>query len=390
MSRPDVARKRLVIAFDAECLVAANPSGVAYYTRGLIENLAAFYKDDVELIGHYCSFLGEKKGAGLPQAPNISYAVSKIISVRVLNMLRRLGVPVPFEFLTGRRADFHLYPAFIGWPSLFKTPSAPIIHDVAFLDHPEFVNGVVRHDLTKLVPKEVKRAAFVITNSNHSVKQLQKHFSLKPTNTVVTSIPPVHMLHVEPAKARQLLKKLGVSNKFLLFMGNLEPRKNIAALIEAYGLLDSKLQKEYSLVLAGGKGWLDDDITRTLEQARAKGLSVITPGYITEQERAALYTNATASVFVSKYEGFGMPLLESMQYKTPVIASDIPVLREVAGDAALYCETDSKDIAKALSKLLSDPKLQSRLISSGEKRLKAFSWRTVSELVYSKIREVVK
>lgn len=390
MSRPDVTRKRLVIAFDAECLVTPNPSGVGYYTRGLIQSLADFYQDDVTLVGHYCSFLGRKQPTNLPQAPNISYVVSKTVSVRVFNMLRRLGVPVPFETLIRRRADFHLFPAFIGWPSVRKTPSAPVIHDTTFLDHPEYVNGVVRHDLIKLVPKQIARSAFVITNSEQSAKQLRRHLRIGNKPVVVGHIPPVNVVAITPGRAKNLMSKLGISKKFILFLGNLEPRKNLVALVEAYSSLDQKLRDEYSLVLAGGKGWNDNEIYRSIEQAKKQGISIITPGYVTEEQRAALYSQSSMFVLVSTYEGFGMPLLEAMRYKTPILASDIPVLHEVAGDAALYCKTSAADISSNIFHLLSNTKLRQKLVALGEKQVQKFSWRTVSELVYSKIRGTVK
>lgn len=376
--------KKLVIAFDAECLVGPR-SGVGYYTAGLIESLATSYPD-TEFVGHYFNFLGKRTITELPHAKNLRYVVTKTLPAKVPNMLRRLGVWLPFEFFTGRRADFHLFPAFIGWPSLFGAKSAPVMHDVAFLDHPQYVSRVTRYDLTKLVPREIRRAAFIITISNFTAERLRNQFAIGRRPVVVTGIPLVDTAEVTPGEVEKLVEKLGITGKYVLFLGNMEPRKNIQQLITAYINLDPKIRGDYTLVLAGGKGWLDKDIYTAIEQARTRGIRIVATGRVNERERAALYRRATVFASVPIYEGFGMPLLEAMHYRAPVLASDIPAHREAAGDAALYCSPhDANDISRKLRQLLQENTLRTSLIRKGTSRLEAFSWKRVADLVMKEI-----
>ena len=382
----DGTNKRLAVVFDAECLVSNTRSGVGHYTRGLVENLAKAYPN-VDFVGHYFSFLGQTKPANLPSAPNLRYVITTSMPVKVPNMLRRLGLPLPFELFTHKKADFHLFPAFTDWPSIYGTKSAVMVHDTTFLDHPELVDTVARFDLQKLVPKAVRRAAFILTNSDFSAGRLREQLPVGDKPIVVGHIPPVNTVVVEPARADKLVAGLNIIGNYILFVGNLEPRKNLPRLIAAYKNLPEAQRRKYSLVLTGGKGWLDDPIAEAIEDAKGQGLQVITTGYVTDEQRGALFQKATVFAFVSTYEGFGMQLLEAMQYRTAILASDIPPFREAAADTAAYCDPNSvDDISKQLSTLLNDAILRADLIKKGQERLKLFSWADVAKRVIEQIR----
>ncbi|MEK7594255.1 MAG: glycosyltransferase family 1 protein [Patescibacteria group bacterium] len=380
-----MSSRKLRIAFDASCLVDNHKSGVARYTEALITNLAKDY-GEVELVGHYCNFLGRCKNLELPQAPNISYRPTRLLPAKVLNLLRRLRLPIPFELLIKGRADFHLFPAFIGWPSLFKTPSAPVIYDLTYLDFPEVVSKRARHDLVTFVPKAIKRAKFVITISEVSALSLRKHYGLTEQDIVVTHIPSELAKRPSEAVAKSELEKLNISQPFILFLGNLEPRKNLLTLLAAYKSLEPGLQERFALVVAGGKGWHDDAILSELDSLQKAGTNIIQTGYVTDGQRAALFETASIFVLPSLYEGFGMTLLEAMSYDVPVIASDIAIFREVCGDAALYFDSASPhQLAQQLKNLLSDARLQSKLIAGGKTNLKRFSWQQNTNKIYKRI-----
>ncbi|QQS18939.1 glycosyltransferase [Candidatus Saccharibacteria bacterium] len=155
----------------------------------------------------------------------------------------------------------------------------------------------------------------------------------------------------------------------------MEPRKNLVGLIDAYQKLKPIVRNQYALVIGGGKGWKDDEIISSLNRLRASGATIFQTGFVSDKERAALYMGATLYVMPSHYEGFGMQLLEGMTYGVPMLVSDIPVLREVAGDAAAYCGTDPSSIAVALENLLSTPDRREKLVQAGKKRLHSFSWK---------------
>lgn len=386
-----MVKPKIKVLFDAGPLVNGNRTGVGRTTEGLILALAHNYPQEIELVGHYFDFLGRKQGIDLPKAPNIRYKRTVFVPGKIFNMLRRLGFWIPFELLVKERGDFHFFPGFIGWPSLFRTPNAPFVHDITYIDYPEYVNGPARFDLKTIMPRTLKRASFVITNSNSSKSGLLGAYNyLKPKSILVAHLPGVNLVKIPRQEALKRLKNLGIKSPYLLFFGTLEPRKNLVGLLNAYELLPAKLRQKYALVLGGGKGWHDDEILETIKRLKANGANLIQTGYVSDEDRAALFMEATVYILPSHYEGFGMMLLESMAYRTPTLASNIPVLREVAKDAALFCGTSSEEIAAGIARLAGNKKLQSKLVEAGDERLKDFSWDEVAEKVFKRILGTVR
>jgi glycosyltransferase involved in cell wall biosynthesis len=176
---------------------------------------------------------------------------------------------------------------------------------------------------------------------------------------------------------RQIVERYGIKGEYLLFLGTLEPRKNITGLIAAYTHLPRKITDKYALVLAGSRGWNDFEIQSVLNDAREKGYRILTPGKIAFENLPALYRSARAFAFLSHYEGFGIPPLEAMACGTPVIASDIPTIRESLGDCALLVKPDDRQAATAaIERILTDKKLREKLIPSGIARAATFDWQT--------------
>lgn len=383
--------RKIKILFDAGPLVNGNLSGVGKYTQGIISELARNYPNELELVGHYFDFLGKKDLSALPLAQNIRYRKTVVLPGKVFNILRRLGFWIPFELLTKERGDFHFFPGFVGWPSLFKTPSTPVIHDVTYIDFPQYVSPIARNDMQKLVKPAIDRAAFVITVSESSKAGVVKEYGDLGKPILVEHIPPVGLLKISNLDADDEIKELGINGSFILFLGNIEPRKNLVGLLNAYSLLPVATRDQYGLVLAGGSGWQDDEILEKIKSLRGSGSKVYQTGYVSDEQRSALYMKATVFVLPSHYEGFGMPLLEAMTYQTPVLASDIAALKEVAQDSALYCDPNSpEDIAIKLQQLLEDKSLRDKLVAKGNERLKDFSWEKVTKDLYEQIVKAIK
>jgi hypothetical protein len=183
--------KRIKILFDAVPLASTTKSGVGKSVEGIVLALAHTYPNEVELVGHYFNFLGRKEGYDLPSAPNIRYRKTVLLPGKIFNMLRRLHIPVPYELLVKERGDFHLFLAFLGWPSSFHTPYAVFAHDVTYLLHPEFVSSKMRSDLVRFMPKTLRRATFIITNSASSQQGLMEAYGLDKEIFLPISLPPV-------------------------------------------------------------------------------------------------------------------------------------------------------------------------------------------------------
>lgn len=367
------------LLFDVNPLVNSQKSGVGYYTEHLLSALAARYPKELQITAVYSNFLN-KKQLTLPEIPNITYKCNAIIPSKVINILRRFGFELPIELFSSRKADFIIYPNFVGFRSVRKTPSAVVLHDLGYLDCPQYLQPGNQSFLERFVPKTLKRSRFIITISEATKTAIQKHYSSTRTDDfVITPIPPVRSTD-KPVELK------GSPKKFILFVSTLEPRKNFISLVRGYMRLPKSLRREYGLVLAGGIGWnVEQDITE-IKKLQATGENIITTGYISQSEKNWLLENAAIFVLPSHYEGFGMPILEAMAVGTPTAVSDIPVFREVSGEASVFFDqSDPDSIASALNNVIKDPKLQKKLVKEGHARVSKLDWNKIAESVYERI-----
>jgi glycosyltransferase involved in cell wall biosynthesis len=385
-----MAKSNQTILIDIDAAGTASKSGVGYYSVNLLEALAINAPENTQIVAHYFNFLGKNK-PNLPNHTNIAYKQSRLIPRQAANLLRRLNIPFPYELLTRTRANFIIFPNFLRRSTLYKTPYAAAIHDLTYIDLPEYVTTKNRQDLLKFVPKTLDGAAFIIALSQTMADKITKQYpSYK--NPILAELLPVEKPRKLPAATTQkILAELGLQKKYILFMGNLEPRKNLSNLIAAYQLLPDALQQEYALVLAGGAGWNNTKIMDDIKQAQEAGTDILASGYVTDEQRAALYSSASLFAFVSSYEGYGMPALEAMSYSVPVLASDIPVLREVCGAAAVFCDPeDTRSIANTMEKVLMDKSLRKDIISKGAVNVAAKSWGDIAQKIFVNIDDVLR
>ncbi len=374
------------IVFDANPLVVPNKTGVGMYTQGLITNLIKNYPH-IKFVGYYYNFLGLKKPT-LPTASNLSYKPTFFLSGKLINVLRRFGIKVPVEILAKTKADVCLFPNFLTQPSLFNTPSVPVIHDLSFIDLPEFAADRNRKDLIKFLPEMLAKSAKVITVSEVSRNTIVDKFKCPASKVLVTHIPPEPPAKFTKKEVAKILAKLKVSKPYILFVGTLEPRKNLINLLKAYEE-SSVLNSQYGLVVAGGTDWKFEEIMSKIRELKNKNLNIVHTGYLKIKERNALYSQAEVFVLPSHYEGFGMPILEAMSYKVPVCLSNIPVFHEVAGDAAIYFDKDSpKDIALKIHNCIFE-EARRDLVEKGQNQLKKYNWKDVSAAVYKSLISLI-
>jgi glycosyltransferase involved in cell wall biosynthesis len=250
------------------------------------------------------------------------------------------------------------------------------IYDVSFVTHPEFhLEANIRHCLAG-TREAIARADAILAISEHTRRDLVERMGASPDRVVVTP------LAADPALARvtdagrldEVRRRYGLPERFVLFVGTLEPRKNIARLVEAYATLPERLQREAGLVMAGGRGWLSDTMRDEVAR-RGLGDRVRFIGYVRPEDMAALYSLATVFAYPSLYEGFGLPVLEAMVCGVPVLTSNVSSLPEVAGDAALLVSpTDVAEIADGLAQVLEDGGLAAKLSARGLEWATRFSW----------------
>ena len=357
------------IRIELSSLATPHISGVGNYTRLLAEALDTSADDIV--IGHYFNFLNRQI------TPNIKLVhpleKNRLVPLRVYAKLQSFGIAPPFDFFK-KKVDLTIFPNFATWPTSRSGLRATVIHDLTYLYFPEVVETKNLAHLRRVVPRSIEKADFIVTVSETVKHELVREFGLNPANCVVTPIPPDPSYFIP--NTNEIHSKYGIpTEKYIFFIGNLEPRKDLPTLIRAYQQLPSAIKDEYSLVLAGGKGWKTEASQAALQAAQDAGDQIVHVGYVDQADSAAFYQKASLFVMPSLYEGFGMPILEALACHTPVVASDIPVLRETGGDAVLYAKAgDVSDFAQKITALLTNMTLRAQLGDYATQQIEHFSW----------------
>ena len=263
-------------------------------------------------------------------------------------------------------------------PLATRVPGVVTVHDLSFVRTPETLPPLKRAYLARLCAASVRQAHTVIAVSRQTADDVAHYFGVPPgrIRVVHNGVAP-EFVPGEPRAQEQFRAAKGLPARYLLYLGTLEPRKNLEMLVRAFcrwRALAPESAAGVKLVLAGGKGWYYDTI---FDEVSSLGLAgaVIFPGFIAPTELPDWYRGAEAFVYPSMFEGFGLPVLEAMACGTPVICSQAPSLREVAGTAALTVPAaDESAWANAIHLLCDQPALAARLRACGLEQAAKFSW----------------
>lgn len=246
------------------------------------------------------------------------------------------------------------------------------IHDLVYQRYPKTMSALRYWHEKVIMPLSVGRADKIITASQFIAEEIRMAFP--KVNKKVEVIYSGSIQNTVEQGMPNAIKK-----PYVLFLSTLEPRKNIFRLLEAFAHLPMALKTEYSLVLSGKIGVCKKKLHHELKRLDLKE-SVILLGYVEEKFRVSLLKNATLLAYPSLYEGFGLPIIEAMTLKTPVLTSNIGAMAEIAGEAALLVDPEQiSDISEGLRQLLENPDLLSRYSRLGEERACAFSWRNAAQ-----------
>ena len=264
-------------------------------------------------------------------------------------------------------------------PPFCPCPVVVSIHDLSFEHLPHTFHRRSRTQLRLTVRHSAKRAAQILTLSEHTRRDVIDTYRIDPTR--ITAIPLAAPRHFSPVEDNRELQRVrhnyGIDGPYILSVGSIQPRKNLPRLINAYASLRGKyVEAELpKLVLVGKRAWLYDETTRVLAESGLKE-SVILTGYVPESDLPALYSGALCFVYPSYFEGFGLPPLEAMKCGAPVIVGNKTSLPEVVGDAALTVDPyDVSSIAGAIERLVNDSDLRRELSVKGRSRAETFDWR---------------
>jgi alpha-1,3-rhamnosyl/mannosyltransferase len=270
------------------------------------------------------------------------------------------------------KADWYLANFFL--PPLLPCRGAVAVHDLSFRAHPEYFPRPVAWYMRWLTGRAVQQAERVLTISEFSRQEICRFYRVNPAKVVVTPLAVSSEFQpASPATAandQAALARYNLHPPYLLALGNIHPRKNLARLLEAYRCLKQQRSDVPAMVWAGLPRW---DSSELLTKARAAG--VILPGFIAQEDLPALYRQALMLVYPSLYEGFGLPPLEAMACGAPVVASNTTSLPEVVADAALTVDPARiEEITAAMAQLLADASLRRHLRQAGLERAAEFTW----------------
>lgn len=296
---------------------------------------------------------------------------------RVLDWMVRTGVQMGFaaERVLGPLDCFH-HPSPLLLP-LRGTPRVITIHDLGFLRLPGMAPRTTVRTLEAGLRREAGQAACIIADSEWTKRDVVDLLGVAADLVqVIPLAPDPAFLPLPATMLRSVLARYGVRpGEYVIFVGTIEPRKNVEGLLRAYAAWAERREREIPLlVLAGRLGWMYQDVERVLAEPRLQGL-VRRLGYVPEDDLPALVGGAVACCYPSLYEGFGLPALEAMACGTPVLASNTSALPEVLGDGAIYVDPqDVVGMAEALDRLSRDGDLREDLVRRGLARAKTFSW----------------
>ncbi len=270
-------------------------------------------------------------------------------------------------------------------PFVHTVRTVVTVHDLVFLQYPQTLTRAKRIYYKPIFTRSLRLAERVITPSETVRKQVIETFSV-PAGAVVATPLAVgsEFMNLQfDAKSQQKIAKYGVRPPYLLAVGTLEPRKNLMLLLQAYDLLRKNANLPHQLVIIGKQGWQNVQQTELAKRWR-ESRGIVFTGYVDQQDLPHLYARAESFLFPSLYEGFGFPLLEALAVGAPVLASDIPVHREVCGDAALFADPHNPEEWKAgILKILSDLPMKNKLRKNGFEQVKQFSWEKTAKLTLS-------
>jgi glycosyltransferase involved in cell wall biosynthesis len=281
-------------------------------------------------------------------------------------------------------------------PPFCPCPVVVSIHDLSFEHLPDTFRRRSRMQLRLTVRHSARRAAKILTLSEHTRRDIIETYGVDESR--IQAIPlaaPRHFYPVEDTRELQRVRhNYGIDGQYILSVGSIQPRKNLARLVQAYArvrasLRDKQTETEWpKLVLVGKHAWLYDETLRALNEAGVAD-SVILTGYVPETDLPALYSGALCFVYPSYFEGFGLPPLEAMKCGAPVIVGDRTSLPEVVGDAALTVDPfDVSSIAGAIEKLINDSGLRRELGVKGQQRAETFDWRKTAQQTLEVYRQV--
>jgi glycosyltransferase involved in cell wall biosynthesis len=369
--------KSLRIGIDVTAALAQG-GGIGRYTRELVRAVVG-----IETAFHFRLFSARPPAQlpvpdPLPQADHVTYRPAPLPEHWLYRLWYRLRLPLPVQLVTGRLDLFHS-PDFVLPPVAGRIPTVLTVHDLSFIHYPHTFPQVLVNYLNRVVPWSVGRATHILADSEATRRDLLDLWQVPAEKVTVLSLgvdesfQPAGNVAVTAVRRRYQLDDA----PYLLSVGTVQPRKNYQMLIQAFAAVAADWP--HTLAIAGGKGWLYDEMIAEIERQNLVG-RVRFIGFVADDDLPALYTGADLFLFPSLYEGFGLPLLEAMACGVPVITSNASCLPEVvvghdgAETAVLLSPHAPQPWSQTIRQLLDDAPARDRLRRLGRRQAAQYSW----------------
>ncbi|MTK06422.1 MAG: glycosyltransferase family 4 protein [Hungatella sp.] len=374
------------IAFDSQILFERQKTGIGRNSEAIISNYIQLDIDDIVL--NYFRMLEENKREEIIDHYLSNHKVNinkcKWFHSVLYNRLNRY-LRLPYKLFFREEADVTQFFNYVLPPGV-KGKTALYVYDMAYKVYPETIGEKTLRMLNENLAESCRRADRIITISEFSKQEIIKYLGIPSEKIAVVPCAVDHSVYnniIDLDLLTVTKKKFNIDQDYFLYLGTLEPRKNIERLIDAYAALHKRDALIPKLVIAGKNGWNYDNVYKKVNDYKINE-SVIFTGYIKAEEAVTLLKGALAFVFPSIYEGFGMPPLEAMACGVPIITSNVSSLPEVVQDAGYLIDPFSaEDLSEAMFEIINNSEKREQLIEKGLKRAKEFTWKGSAELLRS-------
>lgn len=365
------------IGVDGRVLHGA-PTGTSVYARGLAESLAARHDGEVVV----ATYAGDPRGpAPVEELRRSGLEVVELgrVRSRIPGLVSRTRLPIAFDVLLPG-ADWYLYPNF-RWLPLERGRSITVIYDLAAVNHGWSVPSRYRRRIETFTRRALEHSTIVVTPSSSVAYELRTKF---PDHRArIMAVPPGLPVRTDPGAADHDHAADGTSDggirRGVLFVGTIQPRKNVGTLLDGYLQLPEQVRSDHPLRIVGRHGWESPEF---FDRLAAAGPDVTVSGYVSPGDLRQAYSRAAVVVAPSWYEGFDLPVLEAMAEGVPVVCSDIPVHHEVAGaEGVFFSPADAAELADRLAILLTDRGVWEVVAAQGHERSQRFTWSAAADVL---------
>lgn len=391
--------KSIRIGVDIRNLLTGKLSGVGQYTIQTLKHLLEIDKTNTYVL-FYNSYRDiderfKKLVEDYPFLNNSNVEVKKSKWINLPLLIHAFYKPFnwPKADIVCGGLDVMFMPSPQLLPLSSRCAKITTFHDLIFLIYPEYFTRSSRLWQWQMnYPYEARTSDIVIAVSEATKADVLRFTRAndEQIRVIPEGVSEEYFKVLPPDVIQSVKNKFNLPDKYIFFVGNIEPRKNLSTVVRALHELKPHSSDTIKLVLAGGKSWLTDDLYQVIDELNMKD-DVVFTGWVTEVEKIAMLSNAEMLVFPSHYEGFGLMILEAFATKCPVISSDMSSLPEVAGDAALLVNPKNHlALAKQIQRLLSDDELKQTLVNRGYERARQFSWEKSALRTLDAIYEAIK